>query len=922
MKVDNKIVGHTMINPRVFISYSHDSQNHMDRILDFSNHLRSDGIDCNIDQYEISPPEGWPRWMTNQIEEADFVLIVCTENYEGRFKGKQEYGKGLGVKWEGAIINQEIYDAEAKNTKFIPVMLSSKDSSHIPVMLRGTTHYILENEEEHKALYRYLTNQPSIIKPEVGKLKPMPPRERKQEILKSYFNVPFPRNSFFTGREKVLDELHKSLRSNKSVALSQPLAISGLGGIGKTQTSVEYAYRYYNEYKTVFWAKADSREALISDYSAIAELLNLPEKNEADQNLSITATKRWLEENTDWLLILDNADNPEIIEDFLPLKFSGHILLTSRSHGFDNLGITNPIELDKMLPEEAKQFFLARTGHIEIEPIEIEAIESIALELEYLPLAMEQAGAYINKIKCSFQDYLQSYRTRGLALLEKSRASTGKYPESVATTWLLNFEQVMQKSPAAADLLCASAFLEHDKIPFEIISNRYTELGPALSTALENLESDPLLLDEVFEPLTQYSLLQRDSSTNTYNIHRLVQAVLKDGMDAQTQRLWSECVVKAVNCAFPKVEFSKWHLCDRILPHALTCSELIIEWDLEFQEAARLLNNTGFYIYKRARFEEAESLFNRALDISEKVLESDHPDVANILNNLANLYKDLGKYENAELLYTRALDIREKALGLDHPEVATILNNLAVLYHQQGKYEDAEPLHNRALNIREKALGPDHPKVANSLNNLAAHYHQQLKYDDAEPLYERALDISEKVLEPDHPDVAYSLINLAGLYEDQGKYDEAEPLLKRALDLRERVLEINHPDVAGSLNNLAALYHKLGKYDEAEPLYIRALDIWEKALGPHHPDVAKTLINLATLYHKQGKYAKANPLYLRSITIVEKFWGKEHVLIVTYLSSYSNFLRDINRNRESLRFEHRIKAIKLKGTRKLKRKSK
>jgi hypothetical protein len=133
-------------HPKVFISYSHDSQEHGDRVLTLSDRLRGDGIDCRIDQYEVSPPEGWPRWMVNQIEDADFVLVVCTENYERRFRGKEESGKGLGAQWEGAIITQELYDAEAHNTMFIPVLFSPDHSAYIPIVLRGVTHYNLNTE--------------------------------------------------------------------------------------------------------------------------------------------------------------------------------------------------------------------------------------------------------------------------------------------------------------------------------------------------------------------------------------------------------------------------------------------------------------------------------------------------------------------------------------------------------------------------------------------------------------------------------------------------------------------------------------------------------------------------------------------------------------------------------------------------------
>ena len=206
-------------HPKVFISYSHDSPEHKDRVLYLSDRLRGDGIDCHIDQYEVSPPEGWPHWMINQIEGADFVLVICTEQYDRRFRGKEKVGKGLGGKWEGAIITQELYDAEGKNIKFIPVVFSSDDEAFIPLMLRGATHYKIDTEEGYEGLYRNLSNQPKIQKPDLGKLRPMPPLSRKQDFSK-LFAVPYPRNPFFTGREEFLEEIHVNLISQGLAALT------------------------------------------------------------------------------------------------------------------------------------------------------------------------------------------------------------------------------------------------------------------------------------------------------------------------------------------------------------------------------------------------------------------------------------------------------------------------------------------------------------------------------------------------------------------------------------------------------------------------------------------------------------------------------------------------------------------------------
>ncbi len=165
---------------KVFISYSHDTRKHTNRVLALSNRLRDEGVDCQVDQYEESPPQGWARWMEDQIEWADFVLVICTETYLRRFRGKEGQGKGKGATWEGAIISQEIYDAHTQNTRFIPIVFALEEAEHIPTILRGGKHYDISTEEGYEELYRRLTGQPLVEKPPLG---PRRARERKTDFF-------------------------------------------------------------------------------------------------------------------------------------------------------------------------------------------------------------------------------------------------------------------------------------------------------------------------------------------------------------------------------------------------------------------------------------------------------------------------------------------------------------------------------------------------------------------------------------------------------------------------------------------------------------------------------------------------------------------------------------------------------------------
>jgi tetratricopeptide (TPR) repeat protein len=894
--------------PLVFISYTHDSPEHVDRVLVLSDRLRAEGVDCHIDQYEQSPEEGWPHWCARQVKNSAFVLVACTETYLRRFNAEEAPRIGLGGTWEGHIITQELYEAQGCNTKFVPIIFSKDDGQFIPDPLKSTTHY--ELPDNYGQLYRRLTGQPFISKPALGSVKQMPARqtlpplpclERKYDY-QTLWHIPYPRNAFFTGREKILDDLRQAFGKRKCVALS------GLGGMGKTQTAIEFAYRHRALYTAVLWAKAEARDRLMADFVSIAVALNLPSADAEEQEVAVTEVKRWLETHSGWLLILDNADDLALVRDFLPHDSQGHLLFTTRTRALG--GLAQRLSMEEMLPEEGALLLLRRAGiaaNDALLAVAGEADRSLALqvsqELGGLPLALDQAGAFIEETPSSLSEFLSLYRSEQGKLLAE-RGSLGDHP-SVAVTFSLAFAKVAANSTAAADLIRLCAFLAPDAIPEEIFTDGAEELGGDLGAAARS----SLEFAKTLKEAGRFSLIDRDAQSKTLEIHRLVQVVIKAGMSNTDQKDWAARAVRAVAKVFPSVKFKSWGSCQKLLPHAQVCVSLVDERDLEIQEAAGLFNEAGRYLHERGLFVEAEPFHRRAVAIWEKTLGPDHLHVATSLNNLAELYMSQGKYAEAEPLHRRALAILEKALGPDHPQAAASLNNLAELYRHQGKYAEAESLHGRALATREAALGPNHPQVASSLNNLALLYIDQGKYGEADSLHGRALSILEEALGPDDPRVAHSLSNLALVYDYQGKHAEAEPLHVRALAIREKALGPNHPDVATSLNNLAQSYRSQGKYEEAGPLHVRALASLEAAMGPHHPNVATSIDNLGLIYIDQRKYAAAEPLLRRALAIREKALGPDHPDIATSLNNLGLLYRDQRKYAEAEPLFHHALAI-------------
>jgi tetratricopeptide (TPR) repeat protein len=650
-----------------------------------------------------------------------------------------------------------------------------------------------------------------------------PERPAFPGALPAVWNIPYPRNPYFTGREELLRRLAASLRAGETVGISQPQAVHGLGGVGKTQLALEYVYRYYQDYEAVLWTRADTQEALISGFVIFAALLQLPEQEERDQLKSVQAVKHWLTNSKGWLLLLDNADDLTLVRDFLPPAGRGHTLLTTRAASMGRLA--HPIEVDALGVESGALLLLRLTYRIapnaaleQAEASERAIARSITQELGGLPLALDQAGAYIEETQCSLADYLQLYRTQRAELLKARGGLVPDHPEPVATTWSLSFAQVQARSAGAADLLRVCAFLHPDAIPEEIITEGAIKLGPNVQAVAES----PLAFNQAIGVLLSYSLLKRQAEQHLLSMHRLVQAVLKDDMDAPTYRLWAERVVQAVDQALPaEVDFGPNARYDRCLSHAQECARLIEQEHLTSSAARWLLHRTGRYLWQHARYAEAEAFYLHSLRIMEQVLGPDHPDVATPLVGLAVLYYEQGKYAEAEPLYQRALRIQERALGTNDPEVAYALTGLGSLYAEQGKYTDAEPLYQRALHIWEQASGPDHPQVAHPLSGLAILYRERGKYAEAEPLYQRALRIWEHALGPDHPLVATVLNNLAILYQEQGKYAEAEPLYQRALCIREQTLGPDHPRTQNVVRNYAILLRKMGGEAEASELEVR-----------------------------------------------------------------------------------------------------
>lgn len=744
--------------------------------------------------------------------------------------------------------------------------------------------------------------------------------EASLTALAPHWSVPFPRNPFFTGREEVLEALHDQLGLDQAVALTQSSALHGLGGVGKTQIALEYAYRHALEYSAVFWIEAEQVETVRASFLRLAKLLQVPEYQQADQQQAITAVQRWLTKQSQWLLIWDNLEAMELLPHFLPSARQGAVLITTRHQALGTLAYG--LELSPMEQTEGITFLLQRAkipnagaSGVSLHPLQVRspteyaAAEDLVATLGGLPLALDQAGAYIEETGCTISGYLHQYEGQQRYFLERRGAFSTDHPQPVLSTLRLACQQVAQDAPLALELARCCAFLYPDAIPEEIFREGASHLASILGPTV----ADPIQFDLALAALQTFSLVRRDRDTRLLSFHRLVQVILREEMSRQEQQHRLTCLIHALNALFPSpsLEFSvgTWEASERLLPQVMACVSAIAD-DCQDQELAEILQKAAAYLVERDQFDQAEPLYQRALHLFEQCLGPEHPRVGALLEQWADLYRVQGQYVQAEALFKRASSLLEQALGSEHPDVLSPLYGLAVVYLQQGKYIQAERLFQRVLHIREQGLGPEHLDVAGTLASLGVLYQEQGNYEQAVVLSQRALRIFEQHWGPEQPALANLLNNLGNLYREMGHYEQAEPFCTRAVHLFEQARGPEDSNVAFALDTLATLYRAWGQYEQAEPLYHRALRLFTQAFGPAHRMVSYPLNGLALLRQEQGQSEEAEHLFQRALQIREQAPGQNHPDTAETLHDLAILRQKQGKLREALLLAERALSIR------------
>lgn len=612
-------------------------------------------------------------------------------------------------------------------------------------------------------------------------------------------------------------------------------------------------------------------------------------------------------------MILDNADDLTLfgvaetgnrtkvnLHKYVPRTSQGTVLWTSRDAHITGtlVGPRRGIEVRSMTISEARRLLAI----IRDEPSTSEEAGSNALleELQCLPLAISQAGAYMRRTSMTIEEYLGLLRqgkTRWqiLRLSDTDRHRRPEVSNSVLETWKISTQRIRVESEMSYRILHVAAYLDSQNIPDELLTAAASRYDIDHENSTEQV--DELEVQEAVTRLKEFSFLsphQRDSGGRSYDMHKLVQEAIRYGLTVRgsieptldqvpgiesghgnSETYYANTALRIVNSVFPIPEPKSWGLCEQYVTHAIRVGEWAEVGGAEIK-TSHLLERVSVFLGQRGRCDENELVDIRAWCLRQEMLGEKHPDTIRSMASLAAVYHDQDRYTEAERLGIQALDLQREVLGERHPDTIRSMVSLAAVYHDQGRYHEAERLGIQTLDLQRDVLGERHPDAIWSIASLALTYKELGQMEEAERLGEQALNLQREVAGEKHLHTAWITASLADTYYVQGRYNEAEILNKIAFDLRRKILGDSHRDTIRSMTELAVTYYMQGRYNEAELLNKTALELRRKVLGESHPDTIRSTTELGVIYYMQGRYGEAEMVNKTALDFWRKLLGDSH----------------------------------------------
>ncbi|RYP93040.1 hypothetical protein DL770_000786 [Monosporascus sp. CRB-9-2] len=701
------------------------------------------------------------------------------------------------------------------------------------------------------------------------------------------FRVPYPKNDRFVGRTDLLKKLKGLLRFSNQTRVS----LVGIGGIGKTQIALQYAYACWEERRglSIFWVNAGNAQQFQQSYASIAKDFRVPGYIDPKEDVR-HLVRDWLEQDKtrQWLMILDNADDATLFSRqnlgrFIPACAHVSVLVTTRNEaGLGLPGEKSPIPVPKMEYSDVHQLF---SGYAPSTTQGIKDLNTLLTQLEGLPLALAQAAAFIRDQRLTISEYLEHLKGSEKNLEDllggQSLARDSGTLYAATRTWFLSFEKAREKNRAAGEILSLMSCLDAQMVPPKLIF-RYTKPPKGNKPGV-----DPVAV------LESLSLVSQDAKGGL-DMTRPIRSLIKKWL-AKKEKIheFEAQAVVVVSQAYPAGNAENRARCTEFLGHAaavLKFQDKDLRKDAQLAKATLLCNAASFYGFQ-GQWKDAEEFYGKALTLREKGLGVAHPLTLKGKCGLAGLYRKQGKWALAYEHERAAMDARMSKAG---PEMSLILANLANVASTlaaQGKWDEAERMEVEVVKGRQSSAGDEHPSTLASMSSLAATYRKRGKWGEAEKLEKYVMSTREKIWGERDPLTLASMSSLSATYRKQGRWEEAETLELRAMEKSREVLGDENLTTLTSMANLASIFGARGRWRDAISLEVKVSQMRARVLGEGHALTLATMSGLASTCWKAGHWGDAMKLEEEVITRRGRVLGAADPLTLASKSNLASMYR-------------------------------
>jgi tetratricopeptide (TPR) repeat protein len=683
-----------------------------------------------------------------------------------------------------------------------------------------------------------------------------------------------PQNKNFTGRESILESLRRDVSSKIMAVLPEdplPKTLQGMGGVGKTAIAIEYAHRYRSNYDVVWWIPSEQLPLVRSSLAALAEKLGLEGAQAAGIDGAMTAALNALRLGKPygrWLLVFDNADQPEDFREYIP-RGPGDVLITSRNHRWR--ASIETVQVDVFTRAESQTFLRKRV------PIEISDRDTnrLADKLGDLPLALDQAGAMLAESGMPVDEYIELLDDQITKILAEGKSP--EYPTSVTAAWTLSVDKVEKQLPQARELLRCCAFFGPDPIPRDVFRR-----SKAVGTKISDLTADPILLARAIRELGRFALVNIGGNRQI-SVHRLIQALLRDELSQEDQAIYRRDVHTILAGAAPgnPADDRLWVRFRELLPHVTSDTTGIVK--SRDPAVRRFVLSMIRWLYLSGDLASCQALAEKCVEqwTADSPTGENDPAVIGAQAHYGNALRELGKYEESTALDEQTLLRARTVLGEQDPVTLQVLTSFAADHRSRGNFAHALEMDNEAVRLNEAndaaSDGNASPQTMRALVNLALDYGLNSQYQRAVELSKRAHQLMSASVGVSPTEVLISWYDMAWAARLEGLYTEARDVGEEAWDYGKERLGADHYATLRTANGLSIALRRLAPLrPAAQELAHEVYEVSQRRLGDSHPDTMAAAINLTNVQRTNGQLQEALKLAESTVARYPAVYGPEH----------------------------------------------